>query len=110
MEKGLRMINNTIIKIFSILIGIPLAFAGTIVVLSMWIVDLALLLLPVFWICNIVFEDVIMIVVPNSIGLQFVFTIIGTLMGYYLQKILKVYTPRWFKGVETYVKNSFIFY
>lgn len=46
-----------------------------------------------------------MIVVPNSLGLQFVFTIVGTLMGYYLYKLLKVYVPKWFKFLELYGKK-----
>lgn len=110
MEKGLRIINYTIIKIFNILIGVPLAFAVTLVVLSICLVDLILLLLPVFLICNIIFQDIVVIVVPNSLGVQFVFTMVGTLMGYYLQKVLKIYVPKWFKAVEVYINESFTFH
>lgn len=109
MEKGLRIINYTIIKIFNILIGVPLAFAVTLVVLSICLVDLMLLLLPVFLICDIIFQDIAVIVVPNSLGLQFVVTILGTLMGYYLQKVLKIYVPKWFKLIGVYVNRSFTF-
>lgn len=110
MEKILKMINYTIMKIFNILIGVPLVFAVTLVVLSICLVDLILLLLPVFLICNIIFQDIFVIVIPNSLGLQFIFTIIGTLMGYYLQKVLKIYVPRWFKAVDIYIKRIILFH
>lgn len=105
MEKGFEIIIYGIKKIFNILIGIPLVFAITIIVLSICLVDLILLLLPVFWICNIFLKDQLMIVVPTGLGLQFVFTIVGTLMGCYLYKLLKVYVPKWFKFLELYGKK-----
>lgn len=110
MEKGLKIVGYTIMKMFNILIGLPLAFAGTLVVLSICLVDLILLLLPVFLMLNIVFKDICVIVVPNNLGLQFVFTIVGTLMGYYLQRILKVYIPKWFKGLQAYIIRSVTFH
>ncbi|WP_297638832.1 hypothetical protein [uncultured Clostridium sp.] len=109
MEKGFRIINYTILKIFNILVGVPLAFALTTVVLSVCLVDLILLLLPIFWLCNVMLKDIVVIVVPTNMGIQLVFTIVGTLMGYYLNKILKVYVPKWFKGMEMYIEESFSF-
>lgn len=110
MEKGLKIVGYTIMKIFNILIGLPLVFAGTLVVLSICLVDLILLLLPVFLVLNVVLKDICVIVVPNSLGLQLVFTILGTLMGYYLQRTLKVYIPKWFKGVKVYIIRSVTFH
>lgn len=109
MEKRLRLINYIIIKVFNILMGVPLAFAVTLVVLAICLVDLILLLLPIFLIWNILFEDIVVIGGPNNLGLQFVFTIVGTLIGYYLKKILKIYIPKWFKAIEVYIKESFTF-
>ncbi|MBW6411347.1 hypothetical protein [Clostridium weizhouense] len=110
MQKRLRIINYTIIKIFNILIGVPLVFAVTLVILSICLVDLILLLLPVFFICNIFFQYIVVIVSQNNLGIQFIFTIIGTVMGYYLQRILKIYVPKWFKEVGMYINKSFTFY
>ena len=110
MEKGLKIVGYTIMKIFNILIGLPLVFAGTLVVLSICLVDLILLLLPVFLVLNVVLKDICVVVVPNSLGLQLAVTIVGTLMGYYLQRILKVYIPKWFKGVQVYIIRSVTFH
>lgn len=109
MREGLKIINYTIFKIFNILIGMPLTFAVTTIILSICLVDLILLLLPVFYIINIFFNDLSVLVVPNNPAIQFMFTIVGTGMGYYLQKILKVYVPKCFKSIEVYIKNSFSF-
>ncbi|MGL4991598.1 MAG: hypothetical protein ACRC57_10630 [Sarcina sp.] len=109
MRDGLKIINYTIFKIFNILIGIPLAFAVTTIILSICLVDLILLLLPVFYVINIFFNDLSVLVVLNNPAIQFIFTIIGTAMGYYLQKILRVYVPKYFKSIEAYIKNSFSF-
>lgn len=48
MESVLKIIKYMIIKILNILVGIPLAFALTLLVLSICLVDLLLLSLPVF--------------------------------------------------------------
>ncbi|MGL5416370.1 MAG: hypothetical protein ACRDAU_11970 [Clostridium sp.] len=109
MEKGFKIMNYTVLKIFNILVGVPLSFAGTIIVLSICLVDLILLLLPAFWLCNVILKDIVVIVVPTNMWIQLVFTIVGTLIGYYLNKILKVYVPKWFKGMEKYIKESFNF-
>ncbi|KFX57197.1 hypothetical protein FDC50_05295 [Clostridium botulinum] len=105
MESVLKIIKYMIIKILNILVGIPLAFALTLLVLSICLVDLLLLSLPVFLICDIVFQDIAVTVIQNSLGLKFVVTILGTIMGYCLQKLLKIYVPKWFKGVNMYLNK-----
>ncbi|MGL4847387.1 MAG: hypothetical protein ACRC28_00420 [Clostridium sp.] len=108
MEKVAKVMGYGVMKFFNMIVGVPLALAGTIVVLAFCLVDLILLLLPVFLVCQIMLEDVA-IIVPNILPVQVMFTIVGTLMGYYLHKILKVYVPMWFKGTAKYISESFSF-
>ncbi|WP_315117334.1 HAAS signaling domain-containing protein [uncultured Clostridium sp.] len=99
-------IANIVIGIFNMLAIVPLILSISLLIITLYILAYILLAMPIFLVLHWILPSLPINIGSQNYLLQLVITALSTALGYYLHKLLKTYTGKYFKWVSIYINKS----